>query len=769
MTGPDDVFRARLLETFREEADGHLEEITEGLIALEKAGPTPGLVEQIYRTVHSLKGASRAVNLREIESICQNIETVFSLVKRSEYFPGADDFDLFHRAIAVIKSLLRGERPETSPAEINAALRAIPGGKETARGIPQKEKTAGPGPAPGESHAPETPGPYNGGEQGADRGMVRIAAHKLDRLTAGADSLLTTRLFITQRIRELEEMLTSFSLWQWNYSQAFNDLQMISRRAFGEGRAAIPHDLVLPLQRAVEFQEYNREFVAGLQHDISMHLRSMEINRSTLETSTSEISDLIHDAALLPTSIMLAPFSVFVREFSRTSGKSVDLAIEGGEIEVDRRILDALKDPIMHLIRNSIDHGIESPEARREQQKPVMGTVRIRVFHRSGSRVGIEVADDGAGIDSSSIRRTAVENAVITEEEDRALTDSEAIWLIFRSGMTTSRVVTDLSGRGLGLAIVEDTVSRLGGTVTISSTVGRGTAITLTVPVRMATLRGLLVRSDRQAYVLPMQQVKQVLRVRPDSLPISKGRPTIYLAGETIEVIRLTEALGISPSGPAKEENRPKPLVIIAYGAGQIACLVDEVIRVQEIVVRPLGSQLISVRRIDGAVTLGDGRLALVLDPLELIQDAMQAERPVPEPTLPQAALQRILVVDDSVTSRALLQAILEGAGYQVETAVDGIDAFARLKQHEFDMVVSDVDMPRMNGFTLTEKIRANEGQVAATLVMLVTSLGSPEDRERGKAVGADAYIVKKNFEAEEFLRIVQRLLRRRENEREER
>ncbi len=768
MTGSDDVFRARLLETFREEADGYLETIIEGLITLEKAGPTPELVEQVYRTVHSLKGASRAVNLREIESICQNLETVFSLVKRGEYVPEADGFDLFHRTIAVIKSLLREERPDASPAEINGALRAIPARKETATSGSPEGRPAEPG-STAQNHVPGTAWSYNGGEQRGDRGTVRIAAHKLDRLTAGADSLLTTRLFITQRIRELEEMMTRFSLWQWNHSQAFNDLQTIRRRAFGEEKAAIPPDLVLPLQRAVEFLEYNREFVTNLQHDLASHLRFMEIDRSALETSTSEISDLVHDAALLPASAILTPFSAFVREFSRSSGKSVDLTIEGGEIEVDRRILDALKDPIMHLIRNSIDHGIESPDLRRDRQKPATGSVRIRVFPRSGSRVGIEVADDGAGIDSSAIRRTAVENGVITADEEASLTDSEAIWLIFRSGMTTSRIVTDLSGRGLGLAIVEDTVSRLGGEVTISSAVGKGTAVTLTVPVSMATLRGLLVRSERQIYVLPMQQVKQVLRVRPDSLTASKGRATIQFSGETIEVIRLTDALGIPPSGPVAPGERPKPLVIIAYGAGQIACMVDEVIRVQEIVVRPLGSQLISVRRIDGAVILGDGHLALVLDPLELIQDAMQAERSASTSMLPWEAERRVMVVEDSVTSRALLQEILEGAGYQVETAANGIDAFARLKQHEFDMVVSDVDMPRMNGFTLTEKIRAEGGHLAGIQVALVTSLDSPEDRERGKAVGADAYIVKKNFEAGEFLKMVRRLMRRREGELQER
>ncbi len=488
----------------------------------------------------------------------------------------------------------------------------------------------------------------------------------------------------------------------------------------------------------------------------------MEIDRSALKASISEISDLVHDAALLPTSSMLAPFSAFVREASRASKKSIDLTIEGGEIEVDRRILDALKEPIMHLIRNSIDHGIEDPAARVAQGKPATGSVRVRVFPRSGSRVGIEVADDGAGIDSRTIRRTAVESGVITKEEDAALTDGEAIWLIFRSGMTTSRVVTDLSGRGLGLAIVEDTVSRLGGRVTVSSAVGRGTTVSFSVPVRMATLRGLLVRSGRQIYVLPMQQVKQVLRASLNSLPLSRGRPIILFSGETIDVVRLTDMLGIPPSGPLQDEARPIPLVIIAYGAGQIACMVDEVIRVQEIVVRPLGSQLRSVRRIDGAVILGDGSVALALDPLELIQDAMQADRPASGPLPPGRTGQRILVAEDSVTSRVLLQTVLEGAGYKVETAVDGIDAFARLKQHEFDMVVSDVDMPRMNGFTLTEKIRAEGRQFGGLLVALVTSLDSPEDRERGRAVGADAYIVKSSFNAKDFLETVRRLLVRR-------
>lgn len=742
MAGSDEAFRARLLETFREEAEEYLESITAGLIDLEKSGLNPATVESVYRKVHSLKGAARAVNLREIESVCQTLESVFSLVKKGEYAPGIEEFDLFHRTLAVIRALLQGERPPAPPGEIIAALRALSAAGSPAP--PAREACAPP--AAAERAASE------------NSGTVRIAAHKLDQLTAGADGLLSTRLSIAQRVREVEEMTARFAFWQWNYSQTFNDLSLIKRGISGEEKAALPPDLVLPLQRVVEFQEFNREFVTALQHDLSAHVRAMELDRAALEAGTSVIADLVHDAALLPASSMLVPFSAFVREFSRTSGRSVDLVIEGGEIEVDRRILDALREPIMHLVRNSIDHGIEDPDVRAARNKPARGTVRIRVFPRSGSRVGIEVADDGAGIDSAAIRRTAVETGVLPADEDAALTDSEAIWLIFRSGLTTSRVVTDLSGRGLGLAIVEDSVSRLGGEVTVSSTIGRGTAITLSVPVRMATLRGLLVRAERQVYVLPMQQVKQVLRVRPESLAVEQGRPTVRIAGETIEVIRLTEALGVPPSGPPAGEMRPTPLVIIAYGAGRIACMVDEVIRVQEIVVRPLGAQLRSVRRIEGAVILGDGRVALVLDPIELIQDALQAERPAPLPALPGGAARRILVVEDSVTSRALLQEVLEEAGYQVETAVDGIDALGRLKEHEFDMVVSDVDMPRMNGFVLTEKLRARDRRLP---VMLVTSLDSPEDREQGRAVGADAYIVKSSFKTGDFLSAIRRLMPR--------
>ena len=402
---------------------------------------------------------------------------------------------------------------------------------------------------------------------------------------------------------------------------------------------------------------------------------------------------------------------------------------------MDRRILEALKDPIMHLIHNSIDHGIEYPDIRALKKKPVRGIVQIKVVPLSGSKVNIEISDDGAGIDPGVIRKLAREKGFITAKEDSVMTDSEILWLVFRSGLSTSPMITDISGRGLGLAIVEDTATRLGGKVSIASVLNKGTTIRITVPVRLATLRGVVVRSGSQMYVLPMQQVRQVMRAGTDAIVTEGDRSPLLFQNEMISTIRLTDALGIPAGTGPEEQGTQVPVIILAYGAGQIACIVDEVVRVQEIVVRPLGSQLRRVKRITGAVILGDGTLALVLDPIELIQESLKGSQKTTRKSPGVRKEKTVLVVEDSVTSRALLQTIIERAGYRVQTATDGIEAFAMLKEHQFDIVVSDIDMPRMNGFSLTEKIRADErlSRLPGRARHVPGFTGGPETRSGGR------------------------------------
>ncbi len=801
MTGIDEEFQKKLLATFQEEADEYIHTITEGLLNLENNGTETGIpvTESVFRTIHSLKGAARAVNLKEIELVCQNLENIFAAIKNGTYYPDAEAFDIFHSALKVIRVHVQGDHAQhPSSAEVIIAIRGLiapgksGGGYQGTHGKNTDVTTLNTPPVirvvasteqhqeiPLEKHIfstsnsrktePEDAGSFlikpsinNEGKfrKTDSSATVRIAAHKLDRLIAGSDDLLTTRLFITHRMQELEEMMTRFSQWRWNHAMVSSDLYFLREAIASTKKTSLPPELVIPLGNMLKFLEYDREFMTYLRHDLGAHIRATEVDRSALETSTSEISDLIHDAVLVPIADILLPFSVFVRGYSRNVGKKVEFIIEGEEIEMDRRILESLKDPLMHLINNSIDHGIEYPDIRERQHKPAQGVIRIRILPLSGSKVGIEVSDDGAGIDCNTVRNAAVVNGIITAREVKKLTDEEAIWLIFRSGLSVKPDVTDISGRGLGLAIVEDTVTRLGGNVILSSQLGKGTSITLKVPVRLATFRGVIVRSGTHKYVLPMQQVRQVFRAKPDTVVFHENKPTITINGEVIRIIRLTDALGINQFYHASDKPSQVPIIIIAYGAGQIACMVDEVLQVQEIVVRPLGSQLRRVKRITGATILGDGTVAIVLDPIELIQEAIKRNLPVQSAEQDDAISGRVLVVEDSVTSRMFLVNILEQGGHKVMTARDGMEAYAMLKDDKFDMVVSDVDMPRMNGFTLTEKIRA-DARLAHLPIILVTSLDTHEDHAHGIDVGANIYMEKSGFEKEKFLSVIHKLLRR--------
>lgn len=800
MTHSDDEFYAVLLATFREDAEELLTGITEGLIKLEEAkeSPDPSYIEEVFRKTHSLKGAARAVNLREIESVCLNLENIFSLMKREEFIASAAEFDLFHDSVKSIRNFLaEGERKSPQPVEIVQRLRASLAERKPSErmeevvlppmedvfseisplirkpGSEDKKKIIPLNPDPAAFAAPSTflevkPALHSYG-QGygndmyhghvmAESGTVRIAAKKLDRLIIGSDELLSTRLFLTHRMQELEEMMSRFSLWKWNHSLVFNDLHLIRETLFGQNRTALPPELVLFLERVVDFLTYDREFVTNLQHDLAAHIHATDLDRSALEASTTEIVDLIHDAVLVPVSSILTPISGQIRQNSRALGKEVELKSEGGEIEMDRRILDMLKVPLMHLINNSVDHGIEYPDERQERRKPTRGQIRIKITAHSGSKVEITLSDDGRGIDREKIRQTALGKGLLTQDEALSMSENEAIWLIFRSGLTTSPMITDLSGRGLGLAIVEDTITRMGGEVLVSSELGKGTTFSLILPIRLATLRGLVIRNGTCHYVIPVQQILQVVRVMKDTVESKDVRQMVTYKGEMVPIVWLSEALGNQGCGSGNPQEEI-PIVIVAYGAGKIAYAVDEVHQVQEIVVRPLGTQLRRIKRITGAAVLGDGRLALVLDPPELIQEGLRLSGLAPVDQTRTKASGRVLIVEDSVTSRALLRNTLEKAGFDVITAGDGMEALSKLLEEPVDLVVSDVDMPRMNGFTLTEKIRSDE-RLSHLPVVLVTALDSREDRDHGLSSGANAYILKGSFERNDLVRTVKGLLR---------
>ncbi|MBI3995585.1 MAG: response regulator, partial [Nitrospirae bacterium] len=451
-----------------------------------------------------------------------------------------------------------------------------------------------------------------------------------------------------------------------------------------------------------------------------------------------------------------------VRDLSRDRGKELELVIEGAEIEIDRRILEEIKDPLIHLVRNSIDHGIEKPAERGQKRKSPRGTVAIAISQKDGSKVEILITDDGAGIDAAKVRSAAQKLNLISPEEAERLGDRETMGLIFQSGLSTSPIITDLSGRGLGLAIVREKVEKLGGLVTVETRPDAGTTFRMILPITLATFRGLLVRVHDHLFAIRTTHLELVGRVNKEEIKTVENRETIRLNGRAVSLVRLGDLLELPGKGTPGDSPDDLQFVILSLAEKRMAFLVDEILSEQEVLVKSLGPQLSRVRNVAGATILGTGKVVPILNVHDLLKSAVKnASVPVKVPATVEAGKQKgktILVAEDSITARTLLKNILETAGYRVKTAVDGVEAFTALRTEAFDLAVSDVDMPRMNGFDLTAKVRADK-KLSDLPVVLVTALESREDRERGIDVGANAYIVKSSFDQSNLLEVIRRLV----------
>ena len=418
-----------------------------------------------------------------------------------------------------------------------------------------------------------------------------------------------------------------------------------------------------------------------------------------------------------------------------------------------------MKDPLNHLLRNCIDHGIEKPAMREQKHKPAHGTLTIAVAHKDSSKVELLIADDGTGIDVANVKAAAGRLGMVPAEELGKLDEREALALVFRSGVSTSPIVTDLSGRGLGLAIVRERVERLGGSVALETRPDAGTTFRIMLPLTLATFRGVLVRAGDQIFIVPAVSVERVARVSNKDIKTVENRETIPLGGQTVSLVRLSDVLEM-PRAPGESADNAQ-VVVLGLGPDRVAFQVDAVLAEQEVLVKGLGRQLERVRNVAGASVLGTGQVVAVLNVPDLMKSALKpaAQHVAVAPgRLVERAKRSILVVEDSITSRALMKNILESAGYNVSTAVDGVDGYTTLKTGAFDLIVSDVEMPRMDGFDLTAKVRADK-QLSELPVVLVTALESREHRERGIDVGANAYIVKSSFDQSNLLEIIRRLI----------
>ncbi|MBI5510734.1 MAG: hybrid sensor histidine kinase/response regulator [Deltaproteobacteria bacterium] len=735
-------FLAKLRDTFRVEAAEHLEAITAGLLTIEKAGDAERalIVERIFREAHSLKGAARSVSLAGVEALCLELESLFAATKAKKLELSPEMLDAIHHALDVLATSCKSPGAPSSADGTNQEQRALVTLRRLGRGA-AADTTDEPGAlAPPPPRVPDA-APTGARSTAAVTSVVapdtvRISTHKLNAILLEAEELVGAKIAEGERAGEIRMLAADLAGW--------------NQRRLRHGGAATTAELL----------ESELLYTRKLESSLRKLAGSARQDARALAVLTDRLLIDTKQALLLPCSYLFGHLPKIAHDLGREAGKEVDLLVTGEDIEIDRRVLDELKDPLTHLLRNGIDHGIEKAQTRRELGKPSRGSVTINAKPGEGNRVEITVADDGRGIDADKVEKAAVRLGLLTADAAARLTGADVTRLIFHSGLSTSPIITDLSGRGLGLAIVREKVERLGGTVEVTSSPGVGTTLRMLVPLSLTAFRGVQVGVAGRRFLFPSAHVVRVSRVRPAEIKTVENRQTMVMGERASSLVRLKDVLELSgPDGHEKDQARP--IVVVHVADRQVVFMVDEVVGEQEVMVKSLGQQLARVRNISGACISGSGAVIPILNVVDLVESASTAVAPRPT-EIADAPIserrRRLLLAEDSITARALLKSILEAAGYEVVASVDGMDALTRLKTEPFDLLVSDVDMPRLNGFELTAKLRADK-KLGELPVVLVTALGSQQDREYGIEVGANAYIVKSDFDQSNLIEIVRRLL----------
>ena len=771
MKNKNDELLKKLRATFRVEADTHLQTMAAGLLALEKTSVAeqPALVETIFRAAHSLKGAARAVNLTHVEAVCRSLENVFSAAKDKRLAISSELIDLLLQATNALEGLLPmddsdagGRKPLVAPLirQLDDALKRPLLESSTPVSPPQAGLTS-------PDNTPTEPRARRAASSAPNRASttVRVSAEKLDIVMRQVEELLLPCMAISHRAQELGHAISTLTVWKKQRLQIQPVLRVVDREltsgSMDANRSLATHEL----PKLLKYLDAEQVQMKTLEDQLGRLRQAAERDQRMLASMTDSLREDVKEMQLLPFASLLGILPRFSRELAREQGKSLETVIQGSELEIDRHILEEMKDPLIHLVRNCIDHGIEQPSVRVARHKPPHGTITLACSQKDSSTVEVLVADDGAGFDLPMVKAAACKLGVVSTDEAEQLGELDAAALAFQSGVTTSPIVTDISGRGLGLAIVREKVEHLGGSIAVKSKPGEGTAFHISLPRTLANFRGVLVHAGEQLFVIPSTSVERVVRIPYKDIRTVENRATILVDGQPVSLVWLSDVLELPRRAAPVESVDSATIVVLGSRLLRVAFLVEEIVGEQEVLVKALVRPLIRVRNVAGASVLGAGRIAPVLNTADLLKSAVKRPASAPEFTQDlsprkdeRAKKQSILVVEDSITSRVLLKNILESAGYRVSTAVDGVDGYTTLKTGAFDLVVSDVEMPRMDGFGLTAQIRA-EKQFSGLPVVLVTALESREHRERGIDVGANAYIVKGSFDQSNLLEVIRRLI----------
>lgn len=795
------------IETFKVEARERLLRMNNLLVELERDPENEELIQTVMREAHTIKGSAKMVGLLEISDAAHTMEDTLSLVvekKRSLNEVSAKVFAELDAVTAMVEGdaapqaedepeeLSGAEAAEVSeggakkapnqadkapgdehlpesggaehkvPPKAAKAADAPPSAKPQASAKPSASRSAAGSPpstppqqppavsAPPRPKAPViSPAPKGNGavvtaavHTGVEETM-RVSVSKLDSLINLAGESMVHQIEGAREVHRVSDLSRQLS----RQHKLVRELERQVRRIIG---ASVDLDATAALETCALLEHHAKEITVGTK-SLSRQLKESAAKRDYL---SREFQRIALSVRMLPLSVVFDRFPRAVREMAREAGKDVHFVVEGGETELDKKVLDSLAGPLTHILRNAVDHGIERVAERSRLGKPKTGLVKLSACQQ-GDHVLVEVSDDGGGIDHNRVRELAIERGYLSESDN--LRPEDIFDVIFMPGFSTSSVITDISGRGVGLDVVRQDIEALKGTVTISSTYGQSTTFSLRIPLTLAICRVLYVRAAGQILAIPTAMVEEIASVDTEQIEWVQGKRVLSLRDEVLPLVDLSNLVGF---GSLEAGAGALPAIVVTAGFERIGLRVEELVGEQEVVLKHLEPPLVSPL-IGGATILDTGEVVLILGPGALASgrhNQVHYEREVSTSAGQPQEAPLLLVCDDSLVTRELERSILETSGYRVDIAKDGLEGWNKVSTGDFDLAVLDVEMPGLTGLELAKKIRGDE-RTRDLPVIIMSSLAEDQDRQNAVEAGADAYIVKGSFNQSNLLSTVERLI----------
>lgn len=771
-----------MMEIFGLEAEDLLRNINANLEILEGAPNNREALLEIRRNAHTLKGSAGIVGLKKLSAVAHRVEDLLDFMSDNDIEGDDTIFEFLLSSTDCFSALASGDKSAPIENMINAIYQNFDKIMETLKAVDNLSLA---GTALEETLSPSGDKDGEGQPQIAanqSRSVVRVSLEKLDDLVKIVSGLVINRSIFEQRLTELEQQIAeltnstrrlqgSTTKLETKFEASMLDIQrpnlnLMSHTGINGGyqtpQTESPGSFdTLELDQYTEFHQTTRELVETTSDTTAINAK-LDLLKSNFEMLFDSQRHLVDELQEKLLRLRMVKFGSLFSRLQRTvrvtaeeEDKLVELKIEGGNLEVDTQIIDTLIEPLLHLLRNGVAHGIEPPDTRRLLGKYEAGQILVKAYSE-GTHIVLKVTDDGRGISAASIRQKAIEKGLISYQQAADLSDEDALGLVFLPGLTTAEEINQVSGRGVGLNIVKTQIERNQGEISISTEHQRGSTFTVRLPMSQAVTRSLLVKADRQTFAFPLKLVKHICEFPTEKLIKAKRDKSIQLGDTVYKVVHLSELLGL-PSGFSKEKNTP--LLLIDSIDKPCALMVDKILKPEETIIKPLGNPLQHVSELLGATILGDGKVVPVLDLIYLLKNKhLSPKRPDAAAQPPVKAQTSVMIVDDSPSVRHLTSRIIKNADWDPVVARDGLEALEILQnsRHLPDVILTDVEMPKMDGYELLYSLKQQEGLNHIPVVM-ITSRAGDKHRQKAFDLGVSEYLTKP-FEDAALIGMIKRL-----------